>query len=1161
MRDKSKRWKRPFGSLLLVLGLALVMSTCDLAYGAPSAGSDYPTNLENGSFEDPDKHTGSSASWTSVSADSVPSWRTTATDNAIEFGWVSSSGTSPHMTAKTAGATAADGYCFAETIAGEANSSLYHALSLSSGQSYSFSFAHRGRSVAPDTIALIIGPDQAYSFDKASASDYDPFCQLVSWLRESTDVEAPADGEAIHLTVYSTPLSAQGTFGTSGTEAVFSQTADELRTQEWQVYLCSSGNDGWNTFAGSFTAPADNAVMAFTPFSSAWEKSPDTAGNLIDSVSVTAEADGTVIHSASFEVETSSGYMNVTSGSDSIGGWCTTATAKKVEIGCLKKSNAYGLPEQVVSKVYVRDGAQFAELNANQESTLYQYISTESGKKYEWSLSHRGRNGVDTMALVIGPKQEYDPKKVSKNSRDQLMQIVDWVKGQSDVVIEGVGEEGCSERITLFTAPFNDKGGFTSDDPISWSKDDVHTEKWCLWIISSGNGFWSDYGYLDTDPDATYDYTYVVPQDSEESLFGFVSYQPAPKADGTIDYSYGNLVDVIAFDEYYHIRGSTTVMGEGAIVIDDESEDFTVSGDYVGWALSDSAFRIVATQTRDRAFLGAIINGSFVPVDLWEPGEADGTYSYDVTDVAEHYDIRLIFAAEHVIYDVNGGDDYHSDPDDASTGYEVGLAPGQSYTSHTATSDNDGWRFEGWKYTDADNGATTYDAEHTISYAEVGDTLSISGKLFGSDEDKVLEGIPASHGVTMVAQWSYRQRFAVQLVNESTGEVFFDDSCGTVSVSLGGELGVPAEDFVSDGKAVGQDYYVSDSNLEVNAAAAPAAGYRFLGWYDADGNRVSQSRAYGYQVDNRQVTTLYARFSASGSDVDVTKSVRGNYADHGAYFRITLSVSGATANKSYKVSVPDVRQVTPLEGGLVMSDSSIATDASGNGSATVYLKDGQTAIISDLPDGATYSVSEKDYGAYGYRDSYLLGDESADALEDVPVDESPSATVVNEYFTFGLQVAKSGLTDADDLSSAVPLSGAGFTLYSDEACTKVTHSQQLTDDEGLTTFVGMRVGKTYYLKESYVPTAYRNGAETIALKVKEDGIYLVSDSGDERLPGLSGDGSTFRIGLTNAVMLTLPSAGSAVTPHTLHLIGGTMLCAAALLLLFRMRRRPLGGKR
>ena len=300
MRDKSKRWKRPFGSLLLVLGLALVMSTCDLAYGAPSAGSDYPTNLENGSFEDPDKHTGSSASWTSVSADSVPSWRTTATDNAIEFGWVSSSGTSPHMTAKTAGATAADGYCFAETIAGEANSSLYHALSLSSGQSYSFSFAHRGRSVAPDTIALIIGPDQAYSFDKASASDYDPFCQLVSWLRESTDVEAPADGEAIHLTVYSTPLSAQGTFGTSGTEAVFSQTADELRTQEWQVYLCSSGNDGWNTFAGSFTAPADNAVMAFTPFSSAWEKSPDTAGNLIDSVSVTAEADGTVIHSASF---------------------------------------------------------------------------------------------------------------------------------------------------------------------------------------------------------------------------------------------------------------------------------------------------------------------------------------------------------------------------------------------------------------------------------------------------------------------------------------------------------------------------------------------------------------------------------------------------------------------------------------------------------------------------------------------------------------------------------------------------------------------------------------------------------------------------------------------------------------------------------------------
>ena len=58
-------------------------------------------------------------------------------------------------------------------------------------------------------------------------------------------------------------------------------------------------------------------------------------------------------------------------------------------------------------------------------STLYQYVKTSGGSQYKWNLYHRGRQGDDTMALVIGPKQKYNPKKTSRTGKDQFMKIAD----------------------------------------------------------------------------------------------------------------------------------------------------------------------------------------------------------------------------------------------------------------------------------------------------------------------------------------------------------------------------------------------------------------------------------------------------------------------------------------------------------------------------------------------------------------------------------------------------------------------------------------------------------------------------------------------------------------------------------------------------------------
>lgn len=1134
------------------------MSCFSLAtgFGTAFATSDLPVNLQNSSFEDPDKHTDASSteSWEDVTQADVPYWNTTATDGLIELGWVAADGTSPHMSDSIVKPKAADGYCFVEVVADQANSSLYHTFDSVPGRSYTFKFSHRGRAADADTVALIFGPQQACSIDKTAAGGVDVFGQMVSWMKESTDITAPANGETVRYTLYSTELSSQGVFDTSVASSAFSATADENHTQAWEVLLCSSTYDKWNAFTGTYTAVSDESIMAFATFYSASSKA--TAGNLIDMVSL-KEDGGAEVFSNSFEADISATYKSVAVGDAALGGWNTTATAKLIEIGCLKTSNAYGLPNEYASRVYIRDGYQFAELNANEESTLYQYVSTQSGKKYEWSLSHRGRSGIDTMALVIGPKQAYDPKKKTAASRDQLMQMVDWIKTQSDVVISGLEEEGCSQRITLYSAPFDDDGGFTSSDPFAWSKDAEHTERWCVWVISSDNNDWNDYGFADNSADLDYDYSYIVPDGSDESLFGFVSYEPAPKSSGVIDYSYGNLLDGIVFDEYYHVRGSTTVNGEGAIVADDVSKPFTVNSDYTGWALSGSAFRVVSTPTADRDFLGAIVNGTFVPVSEWTYNEVDGTYFYDVADVKSHYDIRLVFAAEHVIYDVNGGDPYHSDPDDPSTDYEVRLLPGDAYTSHAAASSNDGWRFSGWSYTDEANGSTVFAAEHTVGYSDVTDDLYINGKLYGTQDDKAINAIDASHGVTMVAQWRYRQRFATQVWDPVAGEYVFDSECGSITPTIDADGDVAEEDFLSEGTVVGTDRYVTDSNTNIDLVASPQGSYRFVGWYDASGSLVSSSRAYAYQVDNRQVTTLYARFMASGTDLSVTKQVTGDYADTGAYFKIAISVTGARANMAYKVTVPDSRQLTPLEGGYARSDSSLTTDDTGSGTATVYLKHNQVAAVHNLPDGATYSVAERDYVGLGYNTSYKVGETSVASVEDVSIDTDPAATVENQNYTYGLQVSKTAIDSLDAPETAAPQSGAGFTVYSDAACTKRTHTQQTTDDNGQASFVNFQPGRTYYLKETAFPTGYRPTQNPYTLKVKADGIYLAATTGDVKLDATA-DPSVFNVDVVNVGLDPLPTTGSLSTPERLHILGLSLLIAAAAAIVFRrLRTLPL----
>ncbi|MEV5705345.1 Ig-like domain-containing protein [Actinoallomurus sp. NPDC052274] len=94
----------------------------------------------------------------------------------------------------------------------------------------------------------------------------------------------------------------------------------------------------------------------------------------------------------SFEAPPVTGYQLLPDASTNPSiGWHTTATDHLLEFW---RSGFQGVP--------AADGQQFAELNANQVSTLYQDLPTVPGTRLTWSLYHRGRLGTDVMRVLIG---------------------------------------------------------------------------------------------------------------------------------------------------------------------------------------------------------------------------------------------------------------------------------------------------------------------------------------------------------------------------------------------------------------------------------------------------------------------------------------------------------------------------------------------------------------------------------------------------------------------------------------------------------------------------------------------------------------------------------------------------------------------------------------
>ncbi|MGN1467526.1 MAG: hypothetical protein ACI4W1_04385 [Ruminococcus sp.] len=949
------------------------------------------SSIINGGFEYPNLKAvdTNNTGWANIVFDDTAydtnqlSWKTTATDKKLEYAWLRNTTVladmSPHMkptaVQEVVGNGPSDGLQFAEVVANEV-SSLYQILTVKSGENYSWTVHHRGRT-GVDTLAFIIADeDNLVNYVKPDKNQSDRFQQILTWLK-NTGVTAPAAGDSVEYTVYTTRLKDANTFESAASGSFFSFTQDGEHTVKFSIYLMSSAKENWGEYKGSYYSDANKNIMfVLTPFSTSFKNS--SGGNLLDNMSFTNKKGNNLLINAGFDDVTISGSYSSLSAANALTptagiGWCTTAADYKVEVGNIKYGDAYtlGASVQTTTKCAptIREGQQFVELNANQESSLYQIVDTDPGKMYRWGLSHRGRSGKDTMALIIGPNQTYAPKKTSATARDQLMQMVDWLYSQTDVALD-VPATGCSNEIKLYTSKFNASGGFEySDNSISWQSDENHTEEWSIWIISSLNDEWHDYGEIETG--AAYNYNYIVPKGQEKTVFGFVSVNAVDDS-GKDNKTYGNLLDNIEFKEFYYVNADfnkSPISEYGTVYIDSEIPDNFEPDDEgpqdTGWVLAGSNISVYY-QPGNREFIGGYINGEFVPADQWTPVVVDGKtqYRYDFYNVNSSITVDIIYQAKNVIYDSCNQYPYQYDLDDENTGYEVPLSESFSeYTSHKPQAD-DGWKFMGWQYIlthESDIKTYLFDAVHRVEYYKENESKFLRIFPDKTATDPVVDKIPEEEGITFFAQWKYRQRVIAKTFNETSSTYDTSTDGGTVEVKLlytDDESPESATDYKPDGESesVGQELYASAGDTYVGVTAKNKIGFIFSGWYDESGTLVTRNPTYSYKVKDGDVTQLYAYFEPNGYDVTINTKVIGNTEDESKCFAINCTFSGLRENHIYAITgLPGNVNIT-VNGETVVNPTNIKADENGKANITLYMKHGDSATFVHLPANAVYSV-------------------------------------------------------------------------------------------------------------------------------------------------------------------------------------------------------------
>ena len=714
---------------------------------------------------------------------------------------------------------------------------------------------------------------------------------------------------------------------------------------------------------------------------------PLTAAAAEESAGTTNTTDNRKLQNGSFEEGQTftKDYLQTST----VANWNTTAFQGQFEL-FRDNRNTYLTNPNV--RLTPTDGTYAAELNADEESTLYQNVKTTPSSVYEWGLDHGARNGKDIMALVIGPKQGEDPSKPNKDGRDQLMQMVDWLNIDNDVT---AGAE--PKQYTVYSKKFAAKGTFednAGNNAFSPTPSTIYTEEWHIWIMASERGKdtskpnpWNSYGSNaegsagsgngsgSTTVDLSKYYLYTVPAGQTDTLFGFVSvgYENSPTTADKAK-TYGNFLDNINFQLYHPLSGSTTNHGSAVIGGSDgttegegskDGHSVTVDGKLATYITDGRPLKIQAIVKKADAKAGCEFVGVYYTTqdkngkpkteflklagnEIEDTGsltdeqkkekwikstntDGDTIYTYYLEGITSATDLHFVFIKNPTVtYDPNGGKAYVVErtynTNEAPNVYSFKPASDHNearvetstifidpYVSHAAEGQNDGWKFMGWLLT-GDKLEKTGDKETHVNEDQLGTLIlpavhtiacnySVDGaidktaaqhfniyngkvsltKTINKTDDEV-KGVTWKDngeerayandhkGLTMIAQWRWRQAFIPQVGSDK----HYTDSANGGTVEITSVKDTSDTNYNANYNANGGKSYHAETDETITATATAKDGFTFEGWYDASGKLVTTNTTYTYTETKESVNTYYARFSGSVTQTYIRQVKNGD---------------------------------------------------------------------------------------------------------------------------------------------------------------------------------------------------------------------------------------------------------------------------------------------
>lgn len=885
-----------------------------------------------------------------------------------------------------------------------------------------------------------------------------------------------------------------------------------------------------------------------------------------------ASADGDrKLQNGSFEERQTFTKDYIQTSQNNVPPWNTTATDGRIELFRENKNTYFS--NGVTLKPSV--GTYAAELNADEESTLYQVVNTTPSSVYEWGLDHGARNGADTMALIIGPNQSVKPSKTGKSGRDQFMQMVDWLSAQGMTSVKT--SAGLGEQLTVYSKKFAASGTFADNagnNAFSLTPSTIYTEEWHIWIMASvsatsGTNPWNSYGSNaegsagsstgsgGTDLDLNKYYLYTVPAGQTETLFGFVSvgYVKSPTTPEKAK-TYGNFLDGINFQLYHPLSGSSTAHGSAVIggsdgttggeggsgsghkvTVDDKLATYVTDGE----ALKIQAIVKKADADNGCEFVGLYYttqdtNGKPVTKLLQKAGNeiedngsltdeqkkgkwvkstnADGDfiYTYYLEGLTSPTDLHFVFIKNPTVtYDPNGGKEYvverRHNTEEAANVYSFKPVAGKDYTfippyvSHAAEGQNDGWKFMGWLLTGdtvtdipagtnqvnagqlgslllpavhtvaCDYAIKTASAERSAQYFKIyGGNISLT-EARNQDNDKVT-GVTwtdsgqtkayanVHNGLTMVAQWRWRQAFIPQVNSGST----YVDSANGGTVEITSVTNTSDTNYNAAYNANGGKSYHAETDETVTATATAKDGFTFEGWYDASGNLITTNATYTYTETKESVNTYYARFSGNVTQTYIRQVKNGD-----TWVDTTDDKIGTLGRYTY----------TDAVGTLISSTATAGTgykfvgwyDSTGNKVAdTMLINDGATIRYTTTGDATYYARFETAYGVkFAAQTKQANGSFKTD--------------------TVGGKVSVASVTDVDGAaasSKATANSGYKFLGWYDK-----DGNQLSTNATYSTTTTSATNGVTYYARFEIVYTTTVKGPY-LSLVAESEGTQIPS---------------------------------------------------------------------